>query len=110
MRERIIALRSPRCHGFLEGLVGGELESGEGYCHRESGRVRNVEGAQAFGSEHVARAFGDGAVGGAVELHALFDDIEGVHEGVAGDGGAGAAGGCVGSQPGLDIAAQICCI
>ena len=91
MRERIITFCSPRCHCFLQGLVCGELERSERDCHGESGWVGDVKGAQAFGPEDMARAFGDGTVGGAVELHALFDDVEWVHKGVAGDGCAGAA-------------------
>lgn len=44
--------------------------------------------------DDVAGAVGEGGVGRAVELHALFDDVEGVHESVGGDGCAGAGGGC----------------
>lgn len=70
------------------------MEGGEGDGHGEGGGVGDVEGAEAFVAEDVAGAFADGAVGGAVDLHALFDDVEGVHEGVGGYGCAGAAGGC----------------
>ena len=91
MGEWIIAFSSPGCQGFLERLICGELKRGERYGHGEGGRIGDVEGAQYLAPEDVARALGDGAVGGAMELHALFDDVEGVHEGVAGYGRAGAA-------------------
>lgn len=98
-------------HGGGNRFVGQELEGREGHGHGERGGVGDVEGAQAFGAEDVARAVGHGAeeLLGAVDLHALLDNcgvlvrlapgklgrgvtIKGVHEGVAGDGGTGAAG------------------
>lgn len=91
VRQGIVAGLSSSLHDFREGLVCGELEGGEGNRHGEGGRVGDVEGAEAFVAEDGARAVGDGAVGGTVDLHALFDDVEGVHEGVGGDGGTGAA-------------------
>lgn len=49
-----------RCPSLLEDLrerfVGGELERSEGYGHRESGWVRNVESSYSLGSPDLARA------------------------------------------------------
>lgn len=78
---------------FREGFVGGELQGRKGYGHGEGRGVGYIERAEAFGAEDFAGAVNERGVGGAVHLHALFDDVEGVHEGVRGDGRAGAGGG-----------------
>lgn len=70
------------------------MQRGEGDGHGEGGGVGDIEGFEALIPPDGARAVADRSVGGAVELHALLDDIERVHEGVAGDGGAGTACGC----------------
>lgn len=90
--------RSLRLDEFREGFVGRELQCRERDRHGEGGRVGDVKGAQALSAEDFARAVDEGGVSGAVHLHALFDDVEGVHEGVAGDGRAGAGGGCISSS------------
>ena len=61
-------------HYFGEGLVGHELEGGEGDGHGEGGGVGDVEGGDAFIPEDLTGAGGDGRIGAAVDLHALFDD------------------------------------
>lgn len=100
MRQRVvgsgfssISCGSAGLDEFREGFVGCELECGEGYGHSQGRRVGNIKGAKAFRAEDFGRAVDEGGVGGAVHLHALFDDVEGVHEGVAGDCCTGSGGG-----------------
>jgi hypothetical protein len=88
MRERIVFLA--RVQHLAEGVVGGELDSREGNRHRQRGRVRHVEGPQALVAVHRLRAVRDRLVGGPVHLHALLDDVERVHQRVAGGRRAGA--------------------
>lgn len=92
--ERVVAGFSAALHGLCEGLVCGELQGREGDGHGEGGGVGGVEGTDAFGSVDGARALADVAEGGTVDLHALLDHVEGVHESVAGDGSACSAGCC----------------
>jgi len=79
-------------HDFGHGLVGHELEGGEGHGHGEGGRVGDVEGGEALGAEDLARASGDGRVGTAVDLHALFDDYGGMLAWCAREGEGGGCG------------------
>lgn len=90
MRQRIVLLLG--VDDLDEGFVGGELERGEGDRHKERGRVGNVECTETFGFEDGLEAVADVAVRGLRELHALLDDVKGVHEGVRGGGRASSGG------------------
>ena len=94
VRKWVVFQFSPPLHDFGERFVGGELERGERDGHGESGGIRDIKCSQAFVAPDGGRAFEEGPGGGAVDLHALLDDIEWVHESIAGDGRAGAAGSC----------------
>lgn len=89
--ERVVTRSAAGLHDLCEGLVGGELQGGEGNGHGESGRVGGVECTDALGAEDCGCTFSNVAEGRAVDLHALLDHVEGVHEGVAGDCCAGSA-------------------
>ena len=70
VRQRVV--RARRVHDLGDGLVGHELQGGEGDGHAQRRRVGDIEGLQALGLEDLARALEHGPVQGAVDLHPLF--------------------------------------
>lgn len=71
---RVGVVSADGIHDFGHGLVGHELKSSKGDCHAQCGRVRDVEGGEAFGAKYVSGAMGNALVDGAVQLHTLLDD------------------------------------
>lgn len=92
--ERIVLLG--RVHRCRYGLIGEELEGRKGDSHRESGGVRDVESSNALLAVNVTGAIHYGPVHLArvVHLHALLDDIKGIHQSVTGDGSTRATSSC----------------
>lgn len=74
MGERVVVFARVQ-HG-RDGLVGEELEGGEGDGHGEGRRVGDVEGAKTFVLVDVTGAVDHGSVHLArvLDLHALLDD------------------------------------
>lgn len=91
MSQRIVGFF--RIKDLDERFVGGELKCREGDRHEEGGGIGDIKGTETFRGEDGGEAVADVAVGRLGKLHALFDDIKGVHEGVGGSGCAGSGGG-----------------
>jgi hypothetical protein len=86
--ERVVSGSSAVLHGLGEGLVRRELQCRERYCHGKSRGVGSVEGADALSSVYCSRTLSDVAESRAVNLHALLDNVEWVHESIASNSGA----------------------